>query len=119
MQIRMLIVTLGISAVIALMLASMTPTFAHVHALVPANECAPGAPGADTPGRFNVGAGNEADPANRDNGVGQMFFMGGQGFFIPEDNPGGAVLPFPDNASGRPVNPGVATAEAVCAEPLG
>ncbi len=115
MQIRMLVVTLGISAVIALMLAAVTPTFAHVHALVPANECAPERDSPNKPGNPNVGAGNEADPANVDNGVGQMFFRGGRGFFIPEDNPGGANLDF---NGGSNEGPGVEPATAVCATPL-
>ena len=114
MQIRMLIVTLGISAVIAMMLATVTPTFAHIHGLSPANECAPGAEGADTPGRFNVGAGNESDPQNFGKGVGQDFIIGGmRGILIPEDNPSGNVLP----ASAFAGQNGPASDN--CAEPLG
>jgi len=83
---------LVVSAILAVsVMLFVFPVMAHVHPLVPADECALG-----------NGAGNTASPENGDNG--QDFIGTG---FIPGVNPGGASVGLPGH--------GVATATAVCA----
>ena len=85
---------------IAVLALSVFTVSAHIHPLVPANECALG-----------PGAGNTADPQNRDSGGvgnGQKFIVFPN--FIPNDNPGKADVSL--------LGPGVKPATANCANAL-